>query len=672
MLLEVKNLKTHFDVGEGRVARAVDGISFSVQEGRTLGIVGESGCGKSQTAFSIMRLLEKNGSNPGGSEIVFQGEDLLKKTEEEMQQIRGNRIAMIFQEPMTSLNPLYRVGSQLAEPLILHQKMDKHRARKKAVELLKEVGIPAPETRIDCYPHELSGGMKQRIMIAMALACRPRLLIADEPTTALDVTIQAQILALMKNLQQEIGMAIIMITHNMGIVNQIADDVCVMYAGKIAEKGGRDDIFSNMQHPYTRRLLESIPSSSDINFKLHTIPGKVPSAVEPKTGCLFYDRCQERLEKCEKIESPEYHCGKPGHSAFCHLLEPGFSADRTGATKKQPRPKKGKSGKTLISAKRLRTYFPVKKGFLMRVVNHVRAVDDIDIELKQGETLALVGESGCGKTTAGQSILRLVREADGEVLFGGTNVMSLYGKSLKSLRRKMQIVFQDPFSSLSPRMKVGEIVGEGLKIHFPKLTTAERERKVAEVLDTVGLSQKDTDRYPHEFSGGQRQRIAIARALILDPEFIVLDEPTSALDVSVQAQILNLLEEIQIRRNLAYLFITHDLGVVEYIADYVAVMYLGKIVEYAPKAELFRNPRHPYTKTLLDAVPKIGARSEFNRIVGDVPSPMNPPPGCHFHPRCPIAIGKCSSVPPALEDISGTKVSCHRARETSDFPTRPL
>ena len=334
MLLEVKNLKTYFDIGDGRVARAVDDISFSIKEGRTLGIVGESGCGKSQTAFSMMRLLEKNGFHDKDSQIIFEGIDILKKSEEQMQSIRGNKIAMIFQEPMSSLNPLYRIGSQLAEPLVIHQKMDIARARAKAIELLKEVGIPAPESRIDCFPHELSGGMKQRVMIAMALACRPKLLVADEPTTALDVTIQAQILALMKNLQEEIGMAIMMITHNMGIINQIADDVCVMYAGKIAEKGSRDDIFSNTQHPYTRRLLESIPASGDINFKLHTIPGKVPSAVDAREGCRFYDRCQEHLDKCKTIEPPEYPCAESGHTAFCHLLEPGFNADRTAASVK--------------------------------------------------------------------------------------------------------------------------------------------------------------------------------------------------------------------------------------------------------------------------------------------------------------------------------------------------
>ena len=665
MLLQVKNLKTHFTVDGGGVAKAVDGIDFEIQEGRTMAIVGESGCGKSQTAFSIMRLIESNGFHDPASEVLFNDENLMTKTDIQMQKIRGNSIAMIFQEPMNSLNPLYRVGNQLAEPLRLHQDLGKYEARKKALELLEQVGIPAPQSRLDNYPHEMSGGMRQRVMIAMALACKPKLLIADEPTTALDVTIQAQILGLMKDLQKETGMAIMLITHDMGVVNQMADDVCVMYAGRIAEYGTRDDIFTNMQHPYTRRLLESIPNSSDIRYKLHTIPGRVPSATAfQESGCRFCPRCVEKVDDCEKVTPERENCHDSGrHFAYCHLLDKSFSGDRSTAAEKLARPEKTVGTEMLINVKGLKTHFPVKKGLLQRVVNHVKAVDGVDIEIKRGQTLALVGESGCGKTTAGQSILRLLNEAEGTVSFHGKNVLEMPKADVKKLRRHMQIVFQDPFSSLSPRMKVGEIIAEGLTVHHPDMDREERTRKVAEVLELVGVDPDVVNRFPHEFSGGQRQRIAIARALILEPEFLVLDEPTSALDVSVQAQILNLLEEIQIKRNLAYLFITHDLGVVEYIADHVAVMYLGKVVEYSSAKDLFASPKHPYTKTLLDAVPRIGKEKHaFNKIVGDVPSPMDPPPGCHFHPRCPLAVDNCKLEAPSLRTIDKVEVSCHLAK----------
>jgi len=666
MLLAVNNLKTYFRVDETRRARAVDGVSFSISAGRTLALVGESGCGKSQTAFSIMRLLESNGFHPPGSEIIFDGQNLLEKSDEEMQKIRGNRIAMIFQEPMASLNPLYRVSNQLSEPLMLHQGLKKREARGRCIDLLRHVGIPAPESRLDNYPHEMSGGMIQRVMIAMALACRPSLLIADEPTTALDVTTQAQILRLMKELQRETAMAILFITHDLAVVKQMADDICVMYAGKVVEFGSRDDVFRNMQHPYTRRLLQSIPSRADRACKLHTIPGRVPDATECEgCGCRFYDRCIERIDKCKDVDPSPLSCGdSQSHFAFCHLLDPSFCGDRTGVDENIPRPQRRKSGSSLISARNLHTYFPVKKGLLQRVVNQVKAVDGVSIEIRCGETLALVGESGCGKTTAGLSMLRLLDEAKGEILFKGENVLAIPRRQVKRLRKNMQIVFQDPVGSLSPRMKVADIVGEGLKVHSPDMKGTQRIEKVEEVLRLVGLSPRLTSRFPHELSGGERQRIAIARALILDPEFLVLDEPTSALDVSVQAQILNLLEDIQAQRSLAYLFITHDLGVVQYLSDHVAVMYLGRIVEYAATNELFSNPRHPYTKTLLAAVPRVDdERREFAGIGGDVPSPLEPPSGCHFHPRCPLATDVCRTVAPELVNRGESKVACHALEE---------
>jgi peptide/nickel transport system ATP-binding protein len=657
MELCVENLTTCFRMSGGRVARAVDGVSFSLREGRTLALVGESGCGKSQTAFSIMQLLAPNAFHEPGSRILLDGEDLLQKDADQMREIRGNDIAMIFQEPMTSLNPLYRVGNQLAEPLMLHQEMDKEAARARSIELLDQVGIPDPEARLQSFPHELSGGMKQRVMIAMALACRPRLLIADEPTTALDVTIQAQILGVMRDLQKELGMAILLITHDLGVVHRIADDVCVMYAGKIAEFASRECIFSDMRHPYTRRLFESLPSAVDRRFRLRTIPGLVPPATQYGAGCRFHDRCVEKQSRCETEASEGHACGE-GHVAFCHLLEPGASEERHEADAREPRPER-KLGEMLLEVEDLRTWFPVRHGLLRRTVNHVRAVDGVNLTLRRGETLALVGESGCGKTTAGQSILRLIREARGRVSFLGKDIMSYDKKALKALREDMQIVFQDPFASLSPRLRVGEIVAEGLTIHYPKMSREEREQKVADVLHEVGLSASASGLYPHEFSGGQRQRISIARALILEPDFLVLDEPTSALDISVQAQILNLLEEIQVQRQLAYMFITHDLGVVRYIADVVAVMYLGRIVELGPTESIFQQARHPYTRTLLAAVPKLDEDRELPRIEGDVPSPLRPPSGCHFYPRCPLAEARCREEAPELRRLDSGSVACH-------------
>lgn len=664
-LLKVENLTTYFNITGGSVARAVDGISFTVRAGRTLAIVGESGCGKSQTAFSIMRLVDKNGFHHPDSHLYFEGKDLMTQSEKEMQSIRGNEIAMIFQEPMSSLNPLFRIGNQLAEPLMLHQKMNARAARIKGIELLRHVGIPAPESRIDNYPHEMSGGMKQRVMIAMALACRPKLLIADEPTTALDVTIQAQILGLMQSLQKETGMGMILITHDLGIVYQLADDVCVMYAGKIVEFGSREEIFNNPQHPYTRRLLQSIPTPDDQRYKLHTIPGFVPPATRfPEFGCRFAERCPEALDHCISVTPPDYLCGSTHHKACCHLLDAQFKGERISELERELRPQKTIGTKPLMEIHNLCTYFPVKKGLFQRVTGWIKAVDGLSLSIRQGETLALVGESGCGKTTAGQSILRLVREAKGDVCFNEINVFEQSRASLKAMRQHMQIVFQDPFGSLSPRMKIDRIITEGLTIHHPQMDAVERAVRLENVLGLVGLDPSVGSRYPHEFSGGQRQRIAIARALILEPEFLVLDEPTSALDVSVQAQILNLLEEIQVQRHLAYLFITHNLGVVEYLSDYVAVMYLGRIVEYAPAVELFKNPRHPYTRTLLSAVPKLnGPRHSFQKSEGDVPSPLNPPTGCHFHPRCPLVQSQCKTLYPPLVRHGEALVACHFSQD---------
>ena len=665
-MLRVENLKTHFKVGFDKIARAVDGISFEIEAGETLAMVGESGCGKSQTALSIMRLIAENGFHPTGK-MFLEGKDLFALREEEMRAIRGNDIAMIFQEPMTSLNPLYRIGNQLEEPLRLHRQMQKGPARKTAIELLDQVGIPDPERRIDTFPHELSGGMKQRVMIAMALACEPKLLIADEPTTALDVTIQAQVLHLMSELQKEKGMAILLITHDMGIVNQMADKVCVMYAGQVAEQGTREQVFSRMAHPYTRRLMDSIPKPGDAPYLLKTIPGLVPPATEYEDVCRFADRCAFVFDDCRKKDPPTVEL-EPGHGVDCLLYENSKTHEIVRDDKREPAPEKVVQSDDLVSIRNVRTWFPVHKGVFRRIANYVKAVDNVDLDIRRGSTVALVGESGCGKTTLGESILRLNREVRGNILFDSHSVMDLEGAELKAMRRHMQIVFQDPYGSLSPRMRVFDIVGEGLNIHHPELSPEQARRRIGAVLEEVGLHASVADRYPHEFSGGQRQRISIARSLILEPEFLVLDEPTSALDVSVQAQVLNLLRDLQSRRGLTYLFITHNLNVVQYMADEVAIMYLGRVVEYGPVKELFENPRHPYTRSLLEAVPNLGERVEFKTIVGDVPSPLNPPSGCHFHPRCPIYLNepegsplrqKCKGEYPGPTTLPKGYVKCH-------------
>ena len=665
MLLSVKNLSTHFNVGRGQIARAVDGVSFDLEQGKTLALVGESGCGKTQTAFSIIKLIAENGFHPSGK-VFFEDRDLSKLDQEEMRLLRGNDIAMIFQEPMTSLNPLFRIGDQLQEPLKQHMKIAESESRNRAIDLLDRVGIPDPKKRIDDFPHQLSGGMKQRVMIAMALACEPKLLIADEPTTALDVTIQAQVLRLMSDLQKQTGMAILLITHDMGIVNQMADDLCIMYGGRIAEYGSREKIFKNMAHPYTKLLFSSIPKLEKPAFLLDTIPGVVPSATDYNEGCRFLDRCPAQMEICKNESLP--HVLTKGHHVTCHLLDKEINSKWDLNSRKKTIPQNHPSPLPLISVKNLKTHFPVKKGVFLRTVNHIKAVDNVDLEIPKGSTLALVGESGCGKTTLGESIIRLNSYAQGEVIFAGQNLMQLTGNHLKYFRKNMQMVFQDPFGSLQPRMNIEGIIGEGLEVHFPDLSYEVKLEKILHVMKEVGLSDSVLERYPHEFSGGQRQRIAIARALILEPEFLVLDEPTSALDVSVQAQILNLLKDLQVKHDLTYLFISHNLSVVRYLANTVAIMYLGRIVEQGPVEDLFNNPKHPYTKSLLSSVPDLGERKPFEPLTGDVPSPLQPPAACHFHPRCPIYLEeeqgsslakKCTMTYPEISGDKNRFVRCH-------------
>ena len=608
-ILEIKGLRTYFNTPAG-VARAVDGISFTIERGETFALVGESGCGKSVTALSVIQLIPGPAGYVADGEILLNNKDIITLTEREKRALRGNSVSMIFQEPMTSLNPVFTIGAQIIETIRLHQKKNAVEAKATAIEMLEKVGLPEPEKIYNDYPHSLSGGMRQRVMIAIALACRPGLLIADEPTTALDVTIQAQILELMRELQRELGTAILLITHNMALVYRNAEQVAVMYAGKIVEQAETKKLFRDPMHPYTIQLLRAIPERELRGRPLETIKGTVPSATEFPTGCRFAGRCPREMKGCADTE-PLLKEHKPGHLSACLLYDKDFMDGPLSKNLAEEPPEITPIGvyapehPVLLKVKGLKKHFPIRKGLLKREVGRMRAVDGIDLTIHKGKTLALVGESGCGKTTAGKSIIQLIRPTAGEVIFDGIDLTGLSERELLPYRSKIQIIFQDPYSSLNPRMMVGELIEEGLRSLCPSLNKAEREAKIKETLERVGLTANMVLRYPHEFSGGQRQRIGIARVLAVDPEFIVCDEAVSALDVSVQAQILNLLKSIQKDFGISYLFITHDLGVVEYIADEVAVMHKGVIVERGSVDEIFTNPKDPYTKKLLSAVPRI-------------------------------------------------------------------
>ena len=665
-LLEVKGLKTWFHT-EGGTVRAVDGVDFIVRKNETLGVVGESGCGKSVTSLSIMQLIDAPGKIEEG-QILFKGEDLLKKTRREMHHIRGNQISMVFQEPMTSLNPVHTIGDQIAEAIILHQKLEKHEAMQKVLKMLELVGIPDPARRLLEFPHQLSGGMRQRVMIAMALSCNPSLLIADEPTTALDVTIQAQILELMRSLKNDLGASIMIITHDLGVIAEMADNVVVMYAGKVVEYNSADGLFSKPLHPYSAELLESIPRLTDEpGRRLEPIEGSIPDVMHLPPGCSFHPRCRYATSICREREpaienldnGSQVRCWK--YSAEQGHLFSNMDSVREKRVEVLAAKVDTQVPETILRVTNLVKHFPIMGGVFSRVKGHVKAVDGVSFDIRKGETMGLVGESGCGKTTTGRLVLRLLEPTTGEVLFENRNVMDLGKRELRTQRRDMQIVFQDPFASLNPRMTVGDIIAEALIIHGERKRKA-LDEKVARLLEQVGLQQDHAKRYPHQFSGGQRQRIGIARAICLNPKLIVCDEPMSALDVSIQAQIINLLEDLQDTLGLTYLFIAHNLSVVKHIADRVAVMYLGRIVELSTTANVFGRPQHPYTEALLASVPVPDTRVERKRFIlhGDVPSPSNPPPGCHFHTRCPYAMNICREVVPLLADCGGDHlVSCH-------------
>jgi peptide/nickel transport system ATP-binding protein len=666
-LLNVKGLRTSLETDGGTV-RAVDGVSFDVRRGETFALVGESGCGKSMTALSIMRLLPEAGSVVGGS-VELDGRDLMQLPESEMRDVRGRRIGMIFQEPALSLNPVMTAGDQITEALKRHTGLAGPALDARVLELLDAVRIPDAARRKDEYPFQLSGGMKQRVMIAMALACDPELLIADEPTTALDVTIQAQVLDVLRELQASRHMALMLITHDLGVVSEMAHHVAVMYAGEIVESASRDAFFSRPAHPYSRKLFDSLPSGGKRGAALAVIRGSVPPLTREFTGCRFADRCESAWELCHKSVPAFYDAGN-GQMARCHLYGPGVDKGKgerekgKGATEEAGRQDEPRatSHEPLLLVKDLKVHFPVHKGLFRRVAAHVKAVDGVSLSIDAGRTLGLVGESGCGKTTVGKGILRLVEPTSGAVLFDGVDLMQLKRSELRPRRKDVQIIFQDPYASLNPRMRIMETLEEGMTALGIGAGRDERQARVDALLAEVGLDREIKFRYPHEFSGGQRQRIAIARALSVEPRLIVCDEPTSALDVSVQAQILNLLKDLQRKKGLAYLFITHNISVIEFLAHEVAVMYLGRIVEHGSAEEVLSDPRHPYTKALLSAVPMVDRESKraVIRLQGDLPSPINPPAGCFFHPRCPAAFAPCRESYPDTARFTATHMAaCH-------------
>ncbi|MFC4550116.1 MULTISPECIES: ABC transporter ATP-binding protein [Halorussus] len=678
-LLDVRDLRTEFRTGQGRIV-ASDRVSFTLDRGETMGLVGESGAGKSVTARSIMRLIDSPGEITGGR-VLFDGEDLLEYTEAEMQGVRGKDIALIPQDPMSSLNPVLTVGSQITETIEHHQGVGEDAARERAIEAMREVGIPDAETRIDDYPHEFSGGMRQRVLLAIGLSCEPDLIIADEPTTALDVTTQAKILDLLNDLQEEMGMAVLMITHNLGVVAQTCDHVGVMYAGNLVETAELDQLFAEPQHPYTRALIDSIPEVDADYDELPTLDGAMPDLADLPEGCNFAPRCPYSTEACTEGGDPplEPVAGTDSRAACIHAEELDLSESdipETGAGRSDV----DRSGDPVFEVRNLKKYFSAGDGVLGNLSlsfddgvpslerRYVKAVDGVSFDIYPGETLGLVGESGCGKSTVARTALRLLEPTDGEVYFEGEPVHEMGSSDVRSLRREMQMIFQDPQSSLNPRKTVGQIVGRAMKKHGIA-SGEEKDERVRDLLERVGLSRDAAEKYPHEFSGGQQQRVAIAHALAVEPKLIVCDEPVSALDVSVQAQILNLLNDIQAERGISFLFISHNIGVVRHICDRVAVMYLGTIAEIGTVEQVFGPPYHPYTESLLSAVPHADPERETDRILleGSVPSPINPPSGCRFHTRCPKKIGEvCEREVPELEEKragTGHEISCHLSVE---------
>src|SRR5579875_2873614 len=693
-VLEIDDLSTHIQLTRS-VVQAVGNVSLHIDQGETLGLVGESGCGKSMTGLSIMGLLPPGGSVVGGS-IKLEGRELVGLPEAERRRLRGNEIAMIFQDPLTSLDPTKTIGYQVAEPVRLHRSATKHQALERATEVLTMVGLPRPKERLGDYPHQLSGGLRQRVMIAMALACEPKLLIADEPTTALDVTIQAQILALLDDLKDRLGMAMLLITHDMGVIAGHADRVNVMHAGRLMETADTTTLFGHMHHPYTQALLASIPRlAQDNTQRLASIPGLPPDLSHPPAGCRFAARCPRADDKCQTDEPPLIGPGLSHQFACWHPVDgplevaaangsAAASADGAGGAEGAGAAARvlhvaeppagldvpsGQPDAALLEVRDLVKEFPVTAGaILQRRVGAVHAVSGVSFTVNQGETFGLVGESGCGKTTIGRLVVALEKPNSGSVSLNGTNVSAMSGGELRRRRKDLQLMFQDPYSSLDPRMRVGAIIREPLTIQHVG-SRREQQDRVFELLDEVGLPRNAVERYPHEFSGGQRQRIGLARALTLNPRVIVADEPVSALDVSIRAQVLNLMKRLQADHGLTYIVISHDLAVVKYMADRIGVMYLGKMVELGSGEDIYQRAAHPYTAGLIATIPvpepqEARARDKVG-ITGELPSPIDPPSGCRFRTRCPFAQEVCAAEEPPLRPFGpGHVAACHFPLQT--------
>ena len=667
-LLDIRDLHTDIEIRSG-VVHALSGVDLHVNPGETLGIVGESGSGKTMTALSLMGLLPQGGRVSSG-QIILDGQDLTKLPLKDKRKLRGTKVGMIFQDPLTSLNPTMKIGLQVCEPLRVHEGLSKKEALERAVEILRRVGMPRPEVVINNYPHQLSGGMRQRVMIAMALVCKPRILIADEPTTALDVTTQMQILDLIDELRDEYQMGVILITHDLGVVAGHTDRVAVMYAGRIVETAPTKTLFTEPKHRYTSSLMAALPERAlAAGTKLFSIPGAPPSLTNLPVGCRFAARCLWATDEC-RAGYPDLS-GDDAHTFSCfHPVQEGDESPAALQAKLDTQKNGDEAGAQqapLVSSEVLldvkeasREYESAGSGFFKRDKGVVSAVDRVSITVKKGETYGLVGESGCGKSTMGRLIAGLERPSSGAIKLDGRDLAALKGRDAVTIHRDVQMMFQDSYAAMDPRMRIDQILAEPMSIQKTGNARQIAER-IMEIIEQVGLTEEILDRYPHEFSGGQLQRIGFARSLTLAPDLIVADEPVSALDVSVQAQVLNLMKDLQAELGLSYLFISHDLAVVQYMADRIGVMYLGRIVEEGPAKEVVENPKHPYTKALIDSIPvpdpEFSHDDRAIKLTGEPPSAVNPPEGCRFRPRCPFAGEECK-IQPTLTD-ERHRVACH-------------